>query len=232
MLHPASPAPRAVIFDLDGVLIDSERVALQVVCRVLGRAGIERTVDDVRHLCGRHRSALAEYLQACVGDAARGARLAEEVVEEIGRHVDAGEMPPFPDAASTVAGLRASGLRIAIASSSERTRVAGELAGTSIAESVDVIVSGEEVKRSKPHPDIFLSAARALGLPPEACVVVEDSVAGVTAARRAGMRVIAVTHTFGASALQDADLVVADLATVGAVVAQQVGVVHRAEANP
>lgn len=198
---------RAVIFDLDGVLIDSESVALGVARELLAEAGVTRTLGDLRHLCGQRGGALRAYLQDALGDDERGATMAARAGEAVQARVDAGEMRPFQGAAAAVRALRGAGLRLAIASSSGRRRVERELAGSGIAEHVDLVVTGEDVTHGKPHPEIFLTAAAGLGVAPEECVVVEDSLAGVSAGRRAGMRVVAVAQTFPRDALRDADLV-------------------------
>jgi HAD superfamily hydrolase (TIGR01509 family) len=208
------PRPRAVIFDLDGVLIDSERVALAAIARILAEAGIVRSVDDLRPLCGHGRSHLLDYLDACTGSDGRGEHLARACREAIEEHVNVGDMQPFPGAERAVAAAKDAGLLVAVASSSGRRRVDGEMKGTDIAARLDALVTGEEVVRSKPDPQIFLTAARRLGVEPEACVVVEDSLAGITAARRAGMRVIALAQTFAAHDLGEADLVLPDIAAL------------------
>lgn len=228
-MSDARSALGAVIFDLDGVLIDSESVALQTLCDTMAAAGVRRTVDDVRHLCGRHRSALRDYLVGCAGEEL-GTILADDAVAAIGRRIAAGDMRPFPAAHAAVSAVRAAGYRIAIASSSERARVTRELAGTTISELVDVIVTGEEVRHGKPHPEIFLTAARALAVAPEACVVVEDSLAGITAARRAGMRVVGIAQTFAADQLSGADVVLSDLSPLADVLRKGVAEAGRSQA--
>lgn len=208
----ARPALRAVILDLDGVLIDSESVALRVLCELLHEEGVERTVADVRHLCGRRADVLRAYLQDTLGDAARGSALADASKAQIQARIAAGEMKPFPGAREAVARLRDAGLRLAIASSSHRERVERELAGSGIAELVEAVITGEEVERSKPHPEIFLRAAQAIGVEPSVCAVVEDSLAGVEAGKRAGMTVFAVAQTFPGEELGEADEVLASIA--------------------
>jgi beta-phosphoglucomutase-like phosphatase (HAD superfamily) len=104
---------------------------------------------------------------------------------------------------------------VAVASSADEIKVRANLQKIGVPEgSWNVILTREDVKRNKPSPDIFLSAARKLGVDPAACVVVEDAVNGVQAAKAAGMRCVAVAHTFPAERLQEADVVRGRIAEV------------------
>ena len=108
----------------------------------------------------------------------------------------------FPGAVDLVRACRAAGWKIAIASSADRIKVEANLRKIGLPpEHWDVIVTGEDVAARKPAPDIFLDAARKLGLAPAACVVVEDAVHGIEAAKAAGMRCVAVAQTFPAEQL-------------------------------
>lgn len=215
---------RAVIFDLDGVLIDSETRALEAIGRLLREAGVDRTVDELRSLCGHGRGALAAYALELFGDAPRAERLTAAAREAILSDVDAGRMRPYPGAEDAVRAAAAAGLGVAVASSSERRRVDGEISGTDLGRHLDVVVTGDDVARGKPHPDLFLAAAARLAVPPSACLVVEDSHAGIEAARRAGMPVVAVAQTFAAGELGAADAVVPTIAAFA-------GLLARAEAR-
>ena len=100
----------------------------------------------------------------------------------------------FEDAVATARELKARGVPIAIATSSLRERLDATLHASRLEDVFDVTVAGDEVDNGKPAPDLFLAAAERLGLPPEQCVAVEDSPAGVEAALAAGMRVVAVAR--------------------------------------
>lgn len=204
---------QAVIFDMDGVLVDSEPLHLEALNEVLAAEG--------------HRLTEAEYL-AYVGVAdewadlirRKGLRHAPEHYRE--RYHQAvlralrRPLRPQPGVAALLDGVRARGLKVGLASSSRREWVAATLAALGFADRFDAVVSGEMVSRGKPAPDIFLLAAERLGVPPERCLVVEDAPAGVAAAKAAGMTVVAVRTPYTAGARLDAaDLVLESLAGVG-----------------
>jgi HAD superfamily hydrolase (TIGR01509 family) len=207
----------AVLFDLDGVLLDSERPGLELLAERLQAAGVAFEGAELQAVCGRPR----DYLHGFVTDRLGPLGLDPDafVVDYDARKnelIARGEIRPFPGALGLLTALRRAGLRLALATSTERPRAEVRLAGTGLLEAFDATVTGDEVVRGKPAPDIFLLAAERVGTNPDACWVIEDSQAGVTAARAAGMRVIAVAGTFERAALSDADHVVDDLVGVGA----------------
>jgi HAD superfamily hydrolase (TIGR01509 family) len=125
------------------------------------------------------------------------------------------QLRAFPGAVDLVGACRRSGLRVALASSADWIKVQANLRQIGLPpENWDAIVTGENVTARKPAPDIFLAAARKLGVPPAACVVIEDAVNGVQAARAAGMRCIAVAQTFSADKLDEADVVKTQIADI------------------
>jgi HAD superfamily hydrolase (TIGR01509 family) len=119
-----------------------------------------------------------------------------------------GRLRAFPGATAFVRQCRQAGLRTAVASSADWIKVAANLNAIGLPPAEwDVVVTAEDVLHKKPAPDIFLAAARKLGLPPSACVVIEDAVNGIDAARAAGMHCIAVAQSFPPSRLSHADRV-------------------------
>jgi len=125
----------------------------------------------------------------------------------------AGEMRAFPGARELVAALRENRVPVALASSGSREKILFNLSRAGLDHLFSVVVSGEDFRRGKPDPEIFLCAARRLGLDAPRCAVIEDSINGLKAARAAGCAAVAVTNTFAASRLAPfADLVVASLA--------------------
>ena len=209
----------AVLFDMDGVLLDSERPSLALLQARLRAHGVEVDDPELRTVCGRPRAylrgLLAPRLQAV------GVEIDAFVSDYDARKetaLQAGEIRPFAAAVPLLRDLRARGWRLALATSTERPRMAARLANTGILELFDAAVTGDEVVAGKPAPDIFLLAAERVGVPPERCWVVEDSVAGVEAGRAGGMRVAAVAGTFAAEALMAADRVFGDLAELAAAV--------------
>lgn len=214
-----TPEVGAVLFDMDGVLLDSERPSLALLQARLRAHGVE--VDDhvLRSVCGRPRA----YLRGLLSPRLQGVGVeTDDFVADYDARKEialrAGEIRPFPAAVPLLRGLRARGWRLALATSTERPRMAARLANTGILELFDAAVTGEEVVNGKPAPDIFLLAAERVGVRPDRCWVVEDSLAGVEAGRAGGMRVAAVAGTFDAEALMAADRVFGDLAELAAAV--------------
>jgi HAD superfamily hydrolase (TIGR01509 family) len=118
------------------------------------------------------------------------------------------QLEAFPGVHRLFQDCREAGLRLAVASSADRTKVLANLEKIELpAEMWDAVVVGENVVHKKPAPDIFLFAAQAIGVEPAACAVVEDAVNGIQAAKAAGMRCIAVAQTFPAERLHEADVV-------------------------
>jgi D-ribulokinase len=178
--------PEVAIFDCDGVLVDSEVLALASIRRKLEQAGVRLSKEETRErfLGVRLDSALRRI------EAERGARLPEGFAEEVTRAVIADferDLKGMEGVRRAVGGLRA---RVCVASSSAPTRLhfALRVAGYEALFAPNIF-SGAQVARGKPHPDLFLYAARAMGASPADCLVIEDSAVGVEAARRAGMSV-------------------------------------------
>lgn len=178
---------RALILDMDGLLIDSEPVAEEALVRFLRRHGHEIRPGTMEQILGRR-------LPEAVAIVAEAYALPVPV-DELARTYDElrlaalrGNLRPMPGAAALLAFARAAGLRLALATSSGRAHADLSLAETELAGLFDAEATGDEVARGKPQPDIFLLAAERLGVPPAACVVLEDAPAGIAAAAAAGMR--------------------------------------------
>jgi HAD superfamily hydrolase (TIGR01509 family) len=199
----------AVIFDLDGLLADTEKLHLQAYKETLAAHGIELRDSEYEEHWIRLGKGRREFIRA------RGLDLDPDVLrkEKAARytHLVATEAEPMPgahDLLNTLYGKKA----LALASSSNSTSVKLAVSVLGIASCFSVILSGDSVERGKPHPDIFLLASQKLGVPPANCVVLEDAEKGVIAARAAGMKCIAVPnrHTKG-NDLSKATLVVSGL---------------------
>jgi HAD superfamily hydrolase (TIGR01509 family) len=185
---------QAIVFDLDATLVDSEPNYYLADKELLGRRGIGFSEDDKRHYIGggnldmmvdlRRRFRLPETPQA----------LADEKNAIYLEIVQQRSTPVFPEMRRFLDLVRGLGLPVAVASGTSPLVLRRVLAATGLAPVFPVVVSAEDVPRGKPAPDVFLEAARQLGVAPEACVVVEDSRPGVEAARRAFMRCIAVPY--------------------------------------
>ena len=188
---------RAVIFDCDGVLVDSEPLGHSIWGEVTRRYGYEITAED-SETCRGHNDRYTYDLLAERAELPPWELFMEEIVEvEELRYP--GELAAFPDAFEAVRALAAQGLPLAVGSSSPRRRVELSLTLTDLARYFDVVVAGDDVLggadlAGKPAPDIYLAAAAGLGVDPAQCIAIEDSEAGSAAAVAAGMRVIAVAR--------------------------------------
>ena len=188
---PLSPL-QAVIYDLDGLLIDSEPCWMQAEVEVLGALGVPLTVDRCRETTGLRMDEAVAYWAA--RHPWTGASL-EQVVGRILNRVLAllAERAPLKVGVhESLAVVRRAGLRLAVASSSPLGLIQGALERVGLRDTFEQVVSAEEERFGKPHPAVYLTAAARLGVLPEACLALEDSVNGVYAATGAGMRCIAV----------------------------------------
>lgn len=198
---------RAAIFDMDGVLTDSEPLINAAAIAMFREKGLAAQPDDFLPFVGtgedRYLGGVAEKYRFSLDLAAAKKRLYEIYLDLV-----PGKLEMFPGAAELVLRCRESGLRTAVASSADRIKIEANLKKIGLEVQMwNVVVSGEEVKAKKPAPDLFLVTAGKLGLTPAECVVVEDAVNGVQAAKAAGMRCVAVAQTFAAERLREADLV-------------------------
>jgi HAD superfamily hydrolase (TIGR01509 family) len=201
--------PAAVIFDHDGLTLDTEQAWTRAETTLFGRYGRTFRPDQKRALLGTSRAVAAAKLERMLELPGRGGTLMDELHELALREVPRGS-PPMPGARELVAELRARGVPIGLASNSTRAFVDLALRTAGMLEAFDVTVAADDVQAPKPAPDCYLAAARALGAPPAACVALEDSATGVAAARAAGMFVVGVP-SFPGVALAGADLVAASL---------------------
>ncbi|MFD3523248.1 HAD family hydrolase [Streptomyces sp. NPDC058653] len=191
------PSPVSVVFDLDGTLVDSEPNYYESGRRLLAQHGVADFTWEhhTRYIGISTRETLralrAEYgLDVPVDDLlATKNRLYLELASA--------STEVFPEMRKFVERLHAQGVPMAVASGSSRTAIEAVLAGTGLGSYFSLYVSADEVPHGKPEPDVFLEAARRLGADPADCVVLEDAAPGVTAARAAGMRCIAVPYVAG-----------------------------------
>ncbi len=193
---------RPIVFDMDGVLVDSEELSWASWAEVLAPYGVEVTSDDRASLTGR----TAEACHAAFGERAELPAY-EEFAKEIAAVVHAAlesRLQAFEDAVDTLEVL-AGRVPMAVASSSTRARLDVSLAATGLGEVFDVTVAGDEVAEGKPGPDLYLAAAAGLGVDPAECLAVEDAPAGVMAGVAAGMTVVAVVRgAFSEEGLREA----------------------------
>lgn len=205
---------RAVIFDMDGVLTDSEWFIAEAGRLMFKeRHGIEVTHEDFKPFVGhgenRFLGGVAEKYGVPFDVVADKARTYEIYCSLI-----PGKLRELPGASGFVRSCRQQGWKTALATSTDRVKMLANLVEIGLDhDAFDAMVNGEDVERRKPHPDLFLEAARRIGVEGPDCWVVEDSVGGVQAAVAAGMRCLALLTTFPEDQLRSAgaDLIVKDL---------------------
>lgn len=184
----------AVVFDMDGLLLDTERLSRRAWLAGGADLGVTLPITTLTSIIGRRRPEVeAEFLAALGHDFPIAELYARHAVHY---HAQLSTTPPEQlrkrGVLSLLDWLDAAGLPYAIATSTLAAGAAEKLALAELGERVSIVVTGEQVARSKPAPDIFLEAARRLGVVPTACVAFEDSDLGLEAALAAGMRAIAV----------------------------------------
>jgi len=186
------PFIQAVVLDVDGVLIDSEPFWRQSEIEVFARHGVTLTESDCMLTTGMRIDEVTRYWQERKPWSGPGPDdLAREILAGVIRRIeDRGR--PMPGLRRTIRLFRLLHLRLALASSSARSLIDAVVARLDLGPQIEAVCSAEDESRGKPHPDVYLTAAARLGVPPELCLAVEDSIAGVTAAKAAGMRCIAV----------------------------------------
>jgi beta-phosphoglucomutase family hydrolase len=204
----------AVIWDLDGVIADTVEYHYQAWRDVFKERGVDYRKTDFMPYFGRRHDTI---IKAALGDKLLPEELDainEEKQRNFRRRVEE-NIVPMPGAIALIKSLHEHRIKSAIASSAVPENIEIILRGLGIADCFWAVVHGMEVKEGKPSPQIFLLAAKKLKLKPSNCVVIEDAIAGVAAARRAGMKCIAVTNSHTKEALKDADLIVDSLGEIG-----------------
>ncbi|MEV6860144.1 HAD family phosphatase [Streptosporangium subroseum] len=180
----------AVLFDMDGLLVDSEKIWFQVETEVMERLGGDWGPDDQEHLVGGSMAVAVAYMLKVSGGGAEPAEVAAWMLEGMVERL-AGGVEMMPGAAELLEEVRQAGLATALVTSS--VRPIAEACLESIGRhNFDRVVTGDEVARTKPDPEPYLTAARLLGARATHCVALEDSPNGVTSATAAGCRVVAV----------------------------------------
>ncbi|WP_307867879.1 HAD family hydrolase [Umezawaea beigongshangensis] len=182
----------AVVFDLDGVLVDSERIWDEVRQAFAAEHGGTWLPDSTRAMQGMSTPEWASYLVEQVGVRLSPEEVASGVVAEMTRRYEAGP-PVLPGAVDTVRGV-AELCPVAIASSSPPALIRAFLEATGLTDVVRVALSSEQAGAGKPAPDVYLAAARELDVDPTRCAAVEDSTNGLRSALAAGMTVFAVPN--------------------------------------
>lgn len=204
---------RAVLFDMDGVLVDSEEYICRAAVEMFREKGYNVSEEDFLQFTGmgenRYLGGVAEMHGIpfeLEKDKARTYKIYKQIVS--------GKLSPLDGVSVFLEKCRKRNLLMALASSADPVKIKTNLKEIGIdPSSFHAIISGLDIAHKKPAPDIFLKAAELLGVPAESCLVVEDAISGVEAGRAAGARVLALTTSFSAKELERADWITASLAT-------------------
>lgn len=200
----------AVIWDMDGVIADTGKYHFQAWQDVFQKRGIEFTLEEFKRHFGQRNDTIIRY--------AFKDTISPEELDVVAREKEANyrdrvaaNVKALPGAIELIKSLRERRIKMAIASSAPPENIHLIIGSLGIEPYFEAIVWGREVTEGKPSPQAFLLAAQKLGMTPANCVVIEDAVAGVAAAKRAGMKCVAVTNTNPREKLSEADVVVDSL---------------------
>ncbi len=201
---------RAVVFDMDGVLVDSYGPHEESWLRAAREAGVEMTREQFATTFGRtSREIILHFWGEGLSDAEM--RAIDDHKEELYRSLVRDRFPAMDGAVELIDGLREAGYRLAVGSSGPPENIELSVACLGRSDAFDAVVTGHDVRQGKPNPEVFRLAGERLGVAPERCAVVEDAVHGITAANAAGMTSIGLVGTTTREALGEADLVVDSL---------------------
>ncbi len=203
----------AIVFDMDGVLVDTEQLWDEVREELTTEWGGRYTPEAQEAMMGMSSLEWSRYLHETVGLRAPPEAINAEVVRRMLARYEV-ELPVVPGAVEAVRRLDGEGFKLAVASSSNRELIDAVLRRIELAALFEATVSSEEVGRGKPAPDVYLEAARRLDLPSSSCAAIEDSASGIRSAHDAGMRVIAYPNRHfppSADVLASADIVIDSL---------------------
>jgi beta-phosphoglucomutase len=205
---------KGVLFDMDGVLVDSEPLICKAAIMMFHELGIKVMPEDFHPFVGmgenRYIGGVAENY---------GVRVDIEKVKartyEIYADIVHGKLSPLPGAHEFISECRKRGFRLALATSADSVKMEVNLAEIGLPPATfNAIVTGLDVENKKPFPDIYIRAAERIGLAPHECLVVEDAISGIKAGKAAGCRCLGVTTSFDAQVLAEADWICGSLMNV------------------
>ena len=202
---------QGVLFDMDGVLLDSEEYITRAGMMMFREKGFEVKESDFKPFTGMGENRFLGGVAEKYGipfnlekDKARAYAIYEQITR--------GKLKPLKGVKEFIEQCRKKHLKLAVATSADEVKMRINLRETGLKEELfDTLVNGLEVEHKKPHPEIYLLAAERLGLDPASCLVVEDAISGMKAAKAAGCKCLAITSSFSAQEFREADWVVNDL---------------------
>ncbi|HIH09735.1 MAG TPA: HAD family phosphatase [Candidatus Diapherotrites archaeon] len=201
---------KAVIFDMDGVIVDTMDLHYKAGARVLKESGKDITADDLREFDATRVSEVFSKMLSNKTPAEIEGLVAKKYAYLLQKTKGIKPIPGFLEFFYRVRGK----YKIGLVSSSYIDFLENILRELDIGKDFGAVVGGDSVAKGKPHPQGYLKAAKMLKVKPRDCLVVEDSINGIAAAKAAGMKCIAVTNTYGRNFLLDADLIVDSLADI------------------
>lgn len=196
---------------MDGVLIDSEEFICEAAIRMFAERGLTVDREDFKPFVGMGEN---RYLGGVAEKYGFEFHLEEDKARtyEIYAEIAPSRLIPLPGVHDFIRHCKSRSLKLAVATSADLIKMKINLAALNLEpRTFDLTINGLEVERKKPFPDIYLEAARRLGVPPEECLVVEDAVSGIQAAKAAGCRCLALTTSFPAEKLSEADWICTNL---------------------
>jgi mannitol-1-/sugar-/sorbitol-6-/2-deoxyglucose-6-phosphatase len=204
-------AIEAVVFDMDGVLVDSEPIWRAVEREVFASVGIEVTDEDLLETMGvRVRDVVERWHRRKPWDQPSREEVARSIVDRVAAAIER-EGAFNQEAIRAIDYVDGLGLRLALASSSPMRLIRAVLSIGGLADRFEVVLSAEDEAHGKPDPAVYLSAARELGVPPERCLAVEDSINGVRSAKAAGMVCVALPVSGVTDGFEGADVVLGSI---------------------
>jgi beta-phosphoglucomutase len=205
---------RGILFDMDGVLVDSEEYICTAAVLMFREMGLKVSPDDFKPFTG-----MGENMY--IGGVAKKYNFPVEInavkarTYQIYQEIIKGKLYPLPGALEFVELCRDRDLKLALATSADKVKMEANMNEIGLPLSIfNATLNGLEVERKKPFPDIYLKAAELIGLKPEECLVVEDAVSGVKAGKSAGCKCLAVTTSFSRNELYEADWICDSLGSV------------------
>lgn len=184
---------KAVLFDMDGLMFDTETLATKSFIKAAKKQGYDMSVEETHLVLGYTSQAIYDFYKNYFKDThVDGGKLVDDqykIIEDVLFSTGPDKMPYLVELLEY---LKNNGYKVAVASSSDILHIRNNLEKNDVLKYIDVIASGEEVAKGKPNPDVFLLAAERLGMLPEECLVLEDSYFGVQAGVAGGMKVVMV----------------------------------------
>jgi HAD superfamily hydrolase (TIGR01509 family) len=184
----------SVLFDMDGVLVNSEELTYVAAVEMLKERGADATPEDFRPFIGA--GDVAYFSGAAGKHGLKYDRSMSDITYKKYEKLVQEHDIAYKNTVKTVLELRAAGLKLAVCTSSDLVKMNINLAAIGLKDKFDALINGRDIKNNKPAPDIYLKGAETLGVSPSECLVVEDAENGILAAKAAGMHNVALTTTF------------------------------------